>query len=70
MTTFEGKIVNLDYYEGFGIEPHTVAEDTFQVKAYPSRNASSSNTANLSQGTEDECKAYVRDVLARNSIST
>ena len=64
ITTFEGKIVNLEFYEGFGIESHSAADNMFQVKANPSRNASSANSANLTQGTEDACKAYVRDVLA------
>ena len=64
VTTFEGKIINLDHYEIWAIEPHSVQEGLFQVKAHPSRNASSANPANLTQGTQDECKAYVRETLA------
>lgn len=64
ITTYEGKVVNLKYYETFAIEPHSAAEGVFQVKAHPSRNASTSNPANLAEGTKDECKAYVRERLA------
>ena len=64
ITTFEGRIVNLDYYQGFGIEDHPVVTGQHYVKARPSRNAASADTQNLHQGTQDECKAYVRDTLA------
>ena len=63
-TTIEGRIVNLDYYESFNIEPHSVTEGQFQVKIHPSRNAASSNSATLHQGTKEECQAYVREVLS------
>ena len=64
ITTFEGKIVDLDYCEGYAIEQHPVVDETYRVRANPSRNASSTNPANLMEGTEVECKAYVREKLA------
>ena len=64
ITTFEGRIVNLDYYQGFGIEDHPVVVGQHYVKARPSRNVASADTQNLHQGDLEECKAYVRDTLA------
>ena len=64
ITTFEGRVVNLDYCDTFNIESHTVAADVFQVKAHPSKNASATNAHNLFQGTQAECKAYFRETLA------
>ena len=64
ITSFEGRVVNLDNCDTFNIESHTVSADVFQVKAHPSKNAGATNAHNLFQGTQAECKAYFRDTLA------
>ena len=64
ITTFEGKIVNLEHFDGFDIEQHANLTEMFQVKAHPTKNGSPTYPVNLTQGTKDECKTYIRDTLA------
>ena len=64
ITTVESRIINLDYYQDFNIETHTADPSQYVVRANPSRNAASADGKSLFRGTQDACKAYIRDTLA------
>lgn len=64
VTAFDGRIVVLNHFEGFDMEDHPGIEGDFRVRAHRPLTASLHQPVTLYEGSMDDCKKYVREVLA------